>query len=121
MEYLWKTQHGDLIPVDQLGDNHCRNILNMLVQNTAVKEKLELVCHTIDRESSIPEIKRAIKFYLAMSKRPDKKKKEPVHIKVSVELNGDMANEFNATYPEADEMMYDQESDENYHRWLYGL
>ena len=67
----WKQRNGELISIDNMDINHLRNVLKMIVKNSN-KHKIHQKLMNISPEKSFEEI----------------------------QLNGDMANEFNMSFDE---------------------
>ena len=74
----WKTQTGKEIEVEDMDDNHALNTVNMLMRNSTPQIILE--CILVGRKKLLDDIKSKNTF-----------------VKYTIELNGDMAQEFNDT------------------------
>ena len=88
----WTTQHGKVIEISDMDDDHARNSINMLIRNSSPQVILELICEANEARRKYNDKLRNRRF---------------------TGLNGDMAQQFNETYAR-DEQDYLERQEEHY-------
>ena len=88
----WTTQHGKVIEISDMDDNHARNCINMLVRNNSPQAVLFLICEANE----------------ARKQKLKEKSQYPF------ELNGDMAEQFNETYARDEQDYLERQMQEDY-------
>ena len=92
----WKTQNNKTLEISDMDDNHARNCINMLIRNNSPQEILLLICEANE------------------ARRKAKKKSQS-----SFQLNGDMAQHFNESFPKDEQDYLERKMEEDY--WYYKL
>ena len=88
----WTTQHGKVIEISDMDDNHARNSINMLVRNSSPQVILELICQANEANR--------------------KYNQEIINRRKFAGLNGDMAEQFNETYARDEQDYLERQMDD---------